>query len=410
MITSILPHPRTTSGGALVMYGQLTLLATRHEVTLASFAGTDSVEQRAIDDLRASGINVHHVWRSWPTGVDLWRKRLRDAFGWLRGDRPLRTLQFFDPSMQHRLDQLLREQQFDLLQVEDNAMGNYRFRTQIPTILTEHEVRSTLQSDCQDGGKTTWIQQVLSEAERRRWEKYQPAVWRRFDRIQVFTPRDAAVIQEMTPELAGRVRINPFGVEVPPEVDPGCEEPGTVVFAGGFGHWPNVDAALWLGDEIMPLLRVLRPGVRLVIVGSDPTKAVQALASDDIVVTGRVPAVEPYLERAAVVLAPLRTGGGMRVKVLQAMALGKAVVTTPVGAEGLAIAGCQPPLEIAKGTEEFARATATLLGADDRRRVLGRRARAYVTEHYSWSAYGRRLDEMYAELQSMGSVKSRHGS
>jgi len=410
MITSILPHARTTSGGGLVMYGQLTLLAARHEVTLASFAGTDSVEKGAIDDLRASGIKVHHVWRSWPTGVDLWRRRLRDALGWIRGDCPMRTLKFFDPSMQHCLDQLLREQQFDLLQVEDNAMGIYHYRTQIPSILTEHEVRSTLPSDRHNGERKTWLQQLFSEAERHRWQKYQPAIWRRFDRIQVFTPRDAAVVQAMTPELAGRVRINPFGVEVPKEVDPSCEEPGTVVFVGGFGHWPNVDAALWLGGEIMPLLRALRLGVRLIIVGNCPTKAVQALACDDVVVTGRVPAVEPFLERAAVVLAPLRTGGGMRVKVLQAMALGKAVVTTPVGAEGLAVAGCQPPLAIAKGTEEFARATATLLGADDMRRALGRRARAYVTEHYSWSAYGRRLEEMYAELQSMGSVKSRQGS
>ena len=410
MITSILPHPRTLSGGALVMYGQLTQLAARHEVTLASFAGMDSVEKRAIDDLRASGIDVHQVWRSQPTGVDLWGRRLRDAGGWLRGDRPLRTLQFFDPSMQHRLDQLLRERQFDLLQVEDNAMGNYHYRTQIPSILTEHEVRSTLPSDRHNGERTTWIQQFFSEAERRRWGKYQPTVWRRFNRIQVFTPRDAAAIQAMTPELAERLRINPFGVEVPKEVDPRCEEPGTVVFVGGFGHWPNVDAALWLGGEIMPMLRAFRPGVRLIIVGSCPTKAVQALASDDIVVTGRVPAVEPFLERAAVVLAPLRSGGGMRVKVLQAMALGKAVVTTSVGAEGIAVAGCQPPLEIANGAEEFARATATLLGTNSMRRTLGRRARAYVTEHYSWAAYGRRLEEMYAELHSMGSVKTRDRS
>ena len=183
-----------------------------------------------------------------------------------------------------------------------------------------------------------------------------------------------------------------------------------VVFVGGFGHSPNVDAALWLGAEIMPLLRAIRSGVRLIIVGSCPTKAVHALASDDIVVTGRVPAVEPFLERAAVVLAPLRTGGGMRVKVLQAMALGKAVVTTPVGAEGIAVAGCQPPLAIANSAEELARATATLLAAHDMRRALGHGARAYVTEHFSWAAYGRRLEEMYAELQSMGSVKIRHGS
>src|SRR5262245_6720756 len=115
MVTSMLPHPGAMGGGALVMYGQLKLLAARHDVTLVSFAGTEPVEKQGIENLRASGVNVHHVWRSLPAGVDLWRRRLQDTIGWLRGDRPLRALQFFDPAMQHRLDQLLQEQQFDLL-------------------------------------------------------------------------------------------------------------------------------------------------------------------------------------------------------------------------------------------------------------------------------------------------------
>jgi glycosyltransferase involved in cell wall biosynthesis len=395
------------SGGALVMYGQLVGLTTRHEVTLASFNSDDPVERQAVEDLRASGIEVHHVERSWPCGGELWWRRLRDATGWLHGGRPLRTLQFFEPQMQHRLDQLLSEQRFDLLQIEDNAMGNYYYRTQIPTVFTEHEVRSTLPPDREPGAKTKWIQRVLREAERQRWEEYQLAVWRRFDRVQVFTQCDATVIQSMAPDLADRVRVNPFGVDIPQATDPDREEPGTVAFAGGFGHTPNVHAALWLASEIMPRLRALRPGIRLNIIGANPTRAVQALASEDIAVRANVPAVEPFLERAAVVLAPVRTGGGMRVKVLQAMALGKAVVTTPLGAEGLAVTESQPPIVVAKDADEIARMTAALLAADDTRRALGRRARAYAAEHFSWAAYGRRLEEIYSELQASPSIMRR---
>jgi|SRR5439155_922981 len=244
------------------------------------------------------------------------------------------------------------------------------------------------------------MQRVLNEAERRRWQGYQTTVWRRFDRIQVFTQRDATVIRTMAPELASRVRVNPFGVESPVRTDPRREEGNTVVFVGGFCHPPNVDAALWLGNEIMPRLRTLRPRVRLIIVGSYPTKAVRALASDDIVVTGRVPAVEPFLERAALVLVPLRTGGGMRLKVLQAMAMGKAVVTTPIGAEGLAVSSCQPPLVIAEDADAIANATAVLLSTSESRNALGSRACAFVTEHHSWSGYGQRLEAIYAELRA----------
>lgn len=399
MVTSMLPYPRAMSGGALVMYGQLATLTAHHEVTLATLAGADPAEKKAVDGLRASGINVHYVWRSWPSGTELWRRRLRDAIGWLRGGRPLRALQFFEPRIQRLLDQLLSEQRFDLLQIEDNAMGNYCYRTQIPIVFTEHEVRWAVPPDGEVGGKIKWIQRTLDKAEGRRWRAYQLSVWRRFDRIQVFTPRDATIIQSMAPEVFDRVRVNPFGVVIPQPTYVDREEPGTVVFAGGFGHAPNVHAALWLASEIMPRLRALRPGVRLSIIGANPTKAVQALASEDIAVMANVPAVEPFLERAAVVLAPVRTGGGMRVKVLQAMALGKAVVTTTLGAEGLAVTESQPPIVVAKDADEIAHMTAALLAADDTRRELGRRARAYVTEHFSWAAYGRRLDEIYSELQ-----------
>src|SRR5207248_11047683 len=113
---------------------------------------------------------------------------------------------------------------------------------------------------------------------------------------------------------------------------------------------------------------------------------------------GGVPTVEPSLAGAAVVLAPLRTGGGMRLKVLQAMAHGKAVVTTPLGAEGLAVAGCEPPLVIARDAEELAHGTAELLGAGAARRRLGAAARAFVARHHGWSAYRERLETLYQEL------------
>jgi glycosyltransferase involved in cell wall biosynthesis len=404
MVTSYLPYPRAMSG-AVVMYGQLAALAARHELTLATFASADSVERNAIEQLKVSGINVHHICRSRPVGSELlslevWRRRLQKAHGWLCDSYPLRTLKFYQPRMQHLIDRLLSEEQFDLLQVEDNAMGSYQFRTQIPSVLTEHDVRLNSQVYRLAPLRSGRIKRILSEADQCRWQQYQKNVWRRFDRIQVFTTRDAEAIQKISPEIIDRVRVNPFGVEIPKEADPSNEEAGTIVFVGGFGHPPNVNAALWLGYKIMPLLRSLWPGIRLTIVGRNPTKEVRALASDDIIVTGWVPAVEPFLERAAVVIAPLRTGGGMRIKVLQAMALGKAVVTTPLGAAGLTFANNQAPLIIAENAEGIARATVKLLAKDDARRTLGRRARAFVTEHHSWSAYGQRLEAIYSELKS----------
>lgn len=394
MVTPVLPYPQAPSGGALVIYSQLRALAQRHTVTLATFAGPDLAEQTALDALRAEGFDVHAVWRREPFGVRRWQRRWRFARGWLRGTHPLRALEFREPAMQQVLDRLQHDRRFDLIQVEDNAMAQYRYPTHVPRVLTEHEVRLPALVD--RDSSTSLVQRVLGALEWHRWRRYQAAVWQRFDRIQVFTPRDAAALGALVPPLREQVHINPFGVTLPRSLDPGCEEDGHIVFVGGFAHPPNVDAALWLGHEILPLLRVLRPGVRLTIVGSQPPPVVQALASADCVVTGRVPSVEPYLERATVMIAPLRVGGGMRVKVLEAMAYGKAVVTTSLGAEGVAAHDHQPPLLVADNARALAHATALLLRQPAARRTLGRRARAFVAEHHSWAAYGQRLEAVYA--------------
>jgi polysaccharide biosynthesis protein PslH len=379
MVTFLLPNPQALNGPALVMHGQLATLAAHHEVTLVTFAVAEPTEQKVLDHLRASGVTVYEVGGSLPAGILRWKRRWQQALRQLRGGRPL-GMKFTDPRMQHLLDRLLGQQRFDLLQVENIGFGQYRYRTQIPSILTEHEVARSLSDNGDD------------------WQQHQPTLWRQFDRLQVFTPHDAAEMRRVVPELADRVRINPFGIDIPAETDPSSEEPSTVVFVGGFNHPPNVDAALWLGNDIMPVLRRLWPGIRSIVVGSYPPKALQALAGDDFIVTGRVPAVEPYLERAAVVLAPLRIGGGMRIKVLQAMALGKAIVTTPLGAEGIATTDGQPPLAIVTTAEEVASTTASLLAASEARLELGRRARAFVAEHHSWSSYRQRLETIYAEL------------
>jgi glycosyltransferase involved in cell wall biosynthesis/thymidylate kinase len=292
------------------------------------------------------------------------------------------------------------ERRFDMLSVYDKAeLGMYIYRTDIPMVLSEQEVRYPRSVDWRGWSKSNWLVWALRELDWRRWRQYQRNVWRRFDRIQVFTPYDAQAIRTLAPEVADRVRINPFGIEMPAEADPTLEEPETLAFVGSFGHAPNVEAALWLGNEIMPLLRVRRPGVRLLIVGSMPPPEVRALAGPDIVVTGRVPEVEPFLELAAVVLAPVRSGGGQRTKVLQGMAMGKAVVTTSLGAQGLELAGDPPPVMIGENAEQIAAATLQLLDSPTARRDLGKRARAVVAEHYRPAAFARRIEAIYTELQ-----------
>jgi glycosyltransferase involved in cell wall biosynthesis len=381
------------------LFAQLSgLTAAGHQVSVVTVAGPDPAEWSAVEQLQKTGLEVQAVRRVEPVGWARWKRRWRFASAWLSGRYPWRTVWFWEPGLQHLLDKLLSERAFDLVIVEDNAMGIYKYKTSRPVIFTEHEVRRPRAINWRGLLKAPGLKPLLSEVDWHRWPRYQRNVWRRFKLIQVFTPYDAAGIKKIAPELAGRVRVNPFSIDLPAQADPALEETGTLLFTGNFTHPPNVDAALWLANEIMPLLRQGWPGVRLTLAGSYPPEQVRSLECEDIIVTGYVEQMEPLVERATVIVAPLRIGGGQRMKVLEGMAMGKAVVTTPRGAEGLQVAAEEPPLLIATTGEEFARAPVELLQDRSARRELGQQARAFVVKHFSPAAYARRLEIIYRNL------------
>ena len=187
---------------------------------------------------------------------------------------------------------------------------------------------------------------------------------------------------------------------LPPAADPDREVAGTVLFVGHFAHSPNRDAAHWLVGEIMPAVRAGFPGARLRIVGSEAPPEIKALAGPDVEVVADAPSVLPHLEQAAVVLAPVRTGGGMRMKVLQAMAAGKAVVTTARGREGYDCFGEEPPLAVADDEGGIAATTAALLEDGERRRGLGEQARAFAERHCGPDPWARRMTAVYEEARA----------
>jgi polysaccharide biosynthesis protein PslH len=167
-----------------------------------------------------------------------------------------------------------------------------------------------------------------------------------------------------------------------------------VLFVGSYTHQPNVDAAKRLANSIMPLVRIRFPSTSLRLVGERPPDGVRRLSADDTVVTGRVRDVRPYLESAAVVVAPMRLGGGVRVKVLEALAAGKAVVATPLAVAGLDVASGR---ELLLGTsdEELAHAICSLLADPDERAAMGARARAWAGRRPGWTESIALLEQLY---------------
>jgi glycosyltransferase involved in cell wall biosynthesis len=400
LVTAMVPHPAGDGAIPVLLYAELVGLSRRHDLTLVTTVGDEPGEAAAAAELADAGFDIQWVDRRQPQSLrGRWSRRWRLATAWLRTRWPWRTVWFAAPQVQAVLDRLAEERSFDVVAVEDSAMTVFNLPAGVPSVLTANEVLRPRPVDRRPGPLSAWPRWALGELDWRRWPRFQRDAWCRFDRVQVFGEGDAARIAELAPELAPRVRVNPFGVVLPPPADPERATPDTLLFVGHFAHPPNRDAAVWLAREIMPAIRARRPQARLRIVGTAAPPEVLELTSPTVEVIPDAPSVEPHLEEAAVVLAPVRIGGGMRMKVLQALASGKAVVTTSRGSEGFAGFGEDPPFLVADDEAGIAEAAAGLLADPGRRLELGIRAREFAERHHSPEAWAERLEEVYEEAR-----------
>jgi glycosyltransferase involved in cell wall biosynthesis len=401
LIAPMLPHAEGAGAIPVLLHAELVGLRAHHDVTLVAGIGDEPGEDEAAAALIQAGVDVHLAERRRPGSLPRrFARRARLARSWARGRRPWRTVWFAAPSIQMALDRLSAVRSFDVVAVEDNSMSVFRLPPGVPAVLTEHEVQRPPELARPSGGPSDWPRWLLHELDRRRWTRFQPAAWRRFDLVQVFSDYEARAIRNLAPDLAPRVRVNPFGLMPPAPADPSREQPGTVLFVGNFTHPPNREAALWLARDIMPAVRASYPTASLRVVGTSPPREVAELAGPYVEVVGNVPSVRPHLDVACVVIAPVRTGGGMRMKVLHALASGKAVVTTPLGASGFTLSAQAPPFIIADDTESIAFETARLLQDHTMRRELGARGRAFALEHHTPAAWASRLERIYQEASA----------
>jgi glycosyltransferase involved in cell wall biosynthesis len=189
----------------------------------------------------------------------------------------------------------------------------------------------------------------------------------------------------------------PFGTDFAERPFANGAGEGGVLFVGNFVHPPNVDAATRLVRRIFPRVRERHPDLSLHIVGENPPPDLVVASDDGIVVTGRVPDLVPYVEQAAVVAAPLRFGGGMRVKVLEALAAGKPLVASRLAVEGLDVADGDQLLT-AETDEEFADRISLVLRDGELRLRLGARARAWANENLTWDRSIDEYERLYERL------------
>lgn len=240
-----------------------------------------------------------------------------------------------------------------------------------------------------------WYARRFLAREATKLKQLETAASPRFGINIVMSPQDGNILRQMAPDV--RLAVVPNGVDTGYfQPDGGEAEIPALIYAGGMNMFANRDAVMHFLGSVWPAIRQQIPGVRFFAVGQDPPAELRDMAGEDsgIDVTGYVSDIRPYARQAAVYVVPLRVGGGTRLKVLDAMALGKALVSTSIGCEGLDVTPGEHLL-VADTPEDFASSVVSLLRDPARRRQLGAAARRLVMERYAWEIVGDRLLDAY---------------
>lgn len=385
-----LPYP-PNKGDKVRSYHLLKHLAKKHRVFLGTFVD-DPADEAYVDIVRSYCQDLH-VGRITPRIAKI------RSLSALLSNQALGLQYYRNAALQSWVDQTLATQKIDATIIFSSVMAQYVEDTAdnaSPLMLVDFvDVDSAKWTQYADNHR--WPLSWLYRREGRQLLAYERAVAARATHSFFVTENEVALFQSQAPECADKVDALSNGVDGdyfspdPARASPfqgvGAQSDEIpLVFTGAMDYWPNIDAVSWFANAIFPGLLKARPTLRFYIVGRSPSAAVLALASESVVVTGTVPDVRPYLQHAAVVVAPLRVARGIQNKILEAMAMGRPVVASQSCAE--AIDGrIGEDLVPAADSAQFVSEIEALLKSPARALAVGQAGRKRVLANYSWDAH-----------------------
>jgi polysaccharide biosynthesis protein PslH len=379
------------TGGKIRSYNILRRLAERHEITFLSYYGgrRDEAYESEISE-RLPGTRV--IYTATPDSTTFERALLYLLR--LPSRAPFVVTKFLSRETRRLLARWLNEDRFDVAVCDFLCASlNFPEKSATPIALFQHNVESILwrrQADYEANP----IKRVVFKLEAAKMLRYERAAVGRFDHVIAVSEDDRDWMRTMTD--ASRISVAPTGVDLEQfraAVGESATKP-IVMFVGSMDWEPNIDGAAYFRREIWPHVKCAAPEARLRIVGRNPDRRVKRLTSDDVEVTGSVPSVIEHLRQAAVVIVPLRIGGGTRLKIYEAMAMRKAIVSTTIGAEGLDVNHGRDIL-LADDPRTFANYVIELL-RDPSRRMMIEAAAGEQAAKYDWSVVTDRFEDALA--------------
>ncbi len=392
-ILNLIPYAPVppTFGGGLRVFHLLQWMTRYHDVQVLGY-GTAG-DARALERALGHPAEKTTMLPEPPLLAERW-KRIGQLYALIR-NTSFTEVTSRNRAMQRALDRILERESFDLVQIAYPVMGYFTFNTQAVRVLDaaniEYDIhRRVAQST--DGFVRRW----WADYEYRKLYPQEISICREQDAIFLTSRRDSNMLEADVPDVPKFVIPN--GVDTSyfqfPDTTP---EEYSLVFTGAINYFPNAEGIEYFIRDIFPLIQRQVPQVKLYVVGNAPPESVRRYASSNIIVTGFVPDVRPYVQRASVYVVPLRIGGGTRLKVLEAMSMRRPIVTTSIGCEGIDVEHGRTAL-IADEPAAFADATVQLMRDQRLRKSLVENGHELVSARYDWSVVGNQLNDAYAAV------------
>lgn len=383
-VTPTPPFP-PSDGAQLMMANLARGLAARHTLSLATLTAAPES-----DAPQPYFQNAHFFsQRAAPRGRK-WAYSFIDEL-------PLWARVCASPELRAALPTIVTRENIEVVHLDTGMMAQYADAAAgAATVAAPHDA---LTSQLQDRARQAadWRMRLLMRAQIPKMRDYETRYYPRATRVCVVTERERAALERIAPGLP--VRVIPNGVDTDyfvPQVRTGL--PDSIGFLGTMDYAANEAAALYFVEAILPHIVSELPEVTFTLIGRNPSAEIRALARNPHVrVTGTVEDVRPFVAEQRIMVAPIREAGGMKFKVLETLAMGKALVATPAAVEGIP-ARDGNELALARGAEEFAAACVRLLRDEERRRALERNARAWALLH-GWEATVAQYEALYQEAR-----------
>ena len=390
-LTARLPYP-PDDGGKIGIFNLTKYLSLRgHRIVLLSIiSGQTKETSRNIEGLR-KWCDVRAVYKN--TKTNLWGLFLNLFF-----KIPYTISKYHSRKVKEAIKKILSKGRFDLVHIDSLHMAYYgkfiKHEFKLPVFLREHNVQTTIMERYCQRQENPLIK-LYAYLQWKKMRRYEAKICEIFDKCLMITEEDKERIETMNPRA--KTCIVPAGVDTsyfyPLKIE---EEPWSLIFVGELSWLPNVDGVLWFYNQVWPRIKKSFLQVKFYVIGRRPPQKIRKLSKKDqnVIVTGFVTDVRPYVARCSVYIVPLKIGGGMRLKILEAMAAERPVVATSVGAEGIMVTH-RENIMIADNEAGFAERVIELLKDRNLRRRVAQGGKRLIEQKYRWETVIEALEKEY---------------